>query len=509
MLFNSYEFIFLFLPFTLLGYYLLTYKWPRENVSLGFLVIMSLFFYGWWNYKYLFLLLTSLFVNYSIGRVVRKKVGASRLILALGIAFNIALICYFKYLNFFIDIVSSFTSISISTQNILLPLAISFFTFQQISFLVESYQGKIKNDDPLSYILFVTFFPQLIAGPIVHHQEIIPQFENNKGKGVTWEDIGCGVIFFIYGLFKKVIIADTVAGYSNNLFDVAVKQGDLTFFGAWTGAAFYSFQIYFDFSGYSDMAYGLGRFFGVSLPVNFFSPYKAKSIIEFWRTWHMTLSRFLRDYLYIPLGGNRVGKIRKHLNLLITMLLGGLWHGAGWNFILWGGLHGLFLIINHAWRFSHQKFFPRAKAPLQGVICNLITLLCVVFAWVPFRAESITDVRKMYEAMLGLNGILIHPKFTPVLKYLPDFVQVSSSSEGWVAPNDSITFTYLFPLLFVVFFLPNIFEYLRGLAPIGFKVRPHKIKFRGSSLEALLLAVLTTFVLSFLNAKSEFLYFQF
>ena len=348
MLFNSYVFIFLFLPITFAVWRALCAR-KKLVAAIYWLLTASLFFYGYWNPPYLLLLLASIAVNF----VIQKKIAQSRpspsakSYMLAGVAANLALIGYFKYANFFAENVASLFGASWHNLDIFLPLGISFFTFQQIACLVDTYHGKLGVMPFRHYALFVSFFPQLIAGPIVLADKIIPQFSDKKIFCLSWKSICVGLTLFSIGVFKKVIIADTFSPWTALAFEA---EHPLTLLEAWGGALAYTIQLYFDFSGYSDMALGLASFFNIKLPLNFNSPYKAKSIIDFWRRWHMTLSAFLRDYLYIPLGGNRRGKARRYVNLMATMLLGGLWHGAGWTFVIWGGLHGLYLTVNHFWR---------------------------------------------------------------------------------------------------------------------------------------------------------------
>ena len=349
MLFNSYTFIFAFLPITLLVFYRIGGR-GHHRVAIGWLVATSLFFYGWWAPRYVWLIVTSVLVNYALGVVLATRAasqdGPRKRLLAVGVSANLGLLAYFKYANFFVDNVRHLFHIDVEIGQIVLPLAISFFTFQQIAYLVDAHRRLTREYNFLHYCLFVTFFPQLIAGPIVHHGEMLPQFGKETTYRLNRTNLEVGVTFFLMGLFKKVVIADGIARYGTPVFDAAQAGLTIDFWQAWAGALAYTFQIYFDFSGYSDMAIGIARMFGIKLPLNFHSPYKATSVIEFWRRWHMTLSRFLRDYLYIPLGGNRKGPGRRHANLMVTMLLGGLWHGAGWTFMYWGGLHGLYLIVS-------------------------------------------------------------------------------------------------------------------------------------------------------------------
>jgi alginate O-acetyltransferase complex protein AlgI len=350
MLFNSYTFIFIFLPITLLVFFSIGGK-GHHRIAIAWLVAASLFFYGWWNPAYLSLILGSILFNYAVGVALSNLQAQSsashltkKIILSFGILVNLFLLAYFKYANFFVDNLNSLSGSNFHLQTIILPLAISFFTFQQITYLVDAYKGETREYNFLHYCLFVTFFPQLIAGPIVHHREMLPQFVKNTIYKFNHQHLAIGLTIFFIGLFKKVVLADGVAVYATPVFEAAEQGVMLTFFEAWAGALAYTFQLYFDFSGYSDMAIGIARMFGIRLPLNFNSPYKSVNIIEFWRRWHITLSRFLRDYLYIPLGGNRKGKFRRYINLMITMLLGGLWHG--WLDICYVGSFAWFLFNN-------------------------------------------------------------------------------------------------------------------------------------------------------------------
>ena len=342
MLFNSYGFLFLFLPVTLIVFFALGQRQRSKKLAMAWLVVTSLFFYAWWNPAYLGIMLGSIIFNYTVGFVLSAEDSplAKKLVLTYGIVVNLGLLGYYKYANFFVDSLNAVFGDVIFLETILLPLAISFFTFQQIAYLIDTYRGETRELNFLHYCLFVTFFPQLIAGPIVHHKEMLPQFDRDSLYSINIRRHAVGYSIFTLGLFKKVVLADGIAAYATPAFFAADSGIELTLFEAWTGALAYTLQLYFDFSGYSDMAIGLARMFGIRLPLNFNSPYKATNIVDFWRRWHMTLSRFMRDYIYIPLGGNRQGIIGgRNANLMTTMLLGGLWHGAGWNFLFWGGLH--------------------------------------------------------------------------------------------------------------------------------------------------------------------------
>src|SRR3954452_22033857 len=384
MLFNSYPFILLFLPAALAGYFWLG---RRSNLApVIWLAVASLAFYAIGNWQFVALLLISIAFNYGIGHllIVAKLAPSQRkAALALGVAGDLLVLGIFKYAGFVTENINALAGTHFAVH-ILLPVGISFYTFTQIAFLVDAWRGQVAAYALPHYALFVTYFPHLIAGPILHHKDMIPQFEREETKQPHAHLILCGIIIFAIGLFKKTCLADGIQPLVALAFDARAPSFDQ----AWLGALAYTFQLYFDFSGYSDMAIGISLMFGIFLPLNFNSPYKASSIIDFWRRWHMTLSQFLRDYLYIPLGGNRRGRVLRYVNLMITMLLGGLWHGAAWTFVVWGALHGAYLCINHAWNNYGPKIAPRfaRAADAAGLI---LTFLAVVVAWVFFRAENI------------------------------------------------------------------------------------------------------------------------
>lgn len=397
MLFNSVEFLFFFLPVVLAIFVWLNNM--REGQSaVAFLGAASIFFYGWWDPRYLALLGISIAWNWVVGE--RLMDQPNKLILKVGIAVNLALLGYFKYANFFVNVAANATGIDITLQEVVLPLGISFFTFTQIAFLVDAYKGKVKQKGLLNYILFVTFFPHLIAGPVLHHSEMMPQFDRIQGKAIQPEMIANGLYLLLFGLFKKLIIADNLAKYVDPAFS---NVGVLQIMDAWTAAVGYTLQLYFDFSAYSEMAMGLGMLFGVILPTNFNSPYKASNLADFWKRWHMTLSRFLRDYLYIPLGGNRMGYGRMLAALWITMLLGGLWHGAGWQFIVWGLMHGTMLVVHRLW--------TRTSIRLSEWTGRILTFIYVMMAWVMFRANSVGDALTIWKKMIGMDGIVLPVAF--------------------------------------------------------------------------------------------------
>lgn len=397
MLFNSFIFIFAFLPITFVIYFYLNKKRLTE-ASKAFLVFASLFFYSWWNIAYLPIILVSMLINYVFGVSLSKKSEHQRvdkkILLTFGIIANVALLGYFKYADFFIENINFVVNGHIPLLQLTLPLAISFFTFQQIAYLVDSYRGETEEYDFLNYANFVTFFPQLIAGPIVHHSEMMPQFAKNKNKVKNYNNIALGLFIFSIGLFKKAVIADSFAVWATAGFDTATS---LNIFEAWTTSLSYTFQLYFDFSGYTDMAIGAALLFNIKLPINFNSPYKATSIQDFWRRWHITLSRFLRDYVYIPLGGNRNGEFRTYNNLLATFIIGGIWHGAGWTFVFWGLLHGLALVIQRVWKQFGLK--------MNTFFAWFITFNFVNIAWVFFRAKEWEDAVKVLSSMFNFHSM--------------------------------------------------------------------------------------------------------
>jgi alginate O-acetyltransferase complex protein AlgI len=400
LLFNSFEFIFLFLPVSLAGFFAVS-RYLGSTAAQLWLIAASLFFYAWWNPVYLPLLGGVMVFTYALGK--RLSARPSKALLALGIAVLLGVLGWFKYASFFVANVDALTGVGWTMGAIVLPLAISFFTFQKIAYLVDSYKGLTRDTRPVEFTLFVVFFPQLIAGPIIHWKEVLPQFKDGWTYRPHAENFAVGIAIFALGLFKKAVLADGIAEYATPTFTAAEAGLAPDLLTAWGAALAYTFQLYFDFSGYSDMAIGAARMFGILLPLNFNSPYKAANIADFWRRWHITLSRFLRDYLYIPLGGNRAGPLRRYRNLMATMLLGGFWHGAGWTFILWGGLHGAYLVLNQGW----QKVAPAAlvRQRWYGAAAWAVTFLAVVAAWVPFRAPTMDGAGRILAGMIGMNGI--------------------------------------------------------------------------------------------------------
>lgn len=407
MLFSSYEYIFFFLPLSFFVYFWLN-KLKLITWGKCWLVFASLFFYAWFNVYYLPILLTSILVNYGFGVTLSKDLSkrwrvSKKAILAVGIIFNVGLLGYYKYTDFLIENFNALTGSSVPLTHILLPLALSFVTFQKIAYLVDSYKGKTKEYDLLTFSLFASFFPQQIAGPIVHHAEMMPQFASRWNLLKRYRNISLGLYVFSLGMFKKVIIADTFAVWADSGFG---HVGTYEFHHAWVTSLSYTFQLYFDFSGYTDMAIGSALLFNIRLPINFDSPYKAYDIQDFWRRWHMTLSRFLRDYLYIPFGGNRKGEIRTYINLFATFLIGGIWHGASWMFVIWGGLHGTALIVHRLW--------SKVGVKIPKAIAWLITFNFVNVAWVFFRAPDLGTAVRILKGMVAYSGA-----FTKDLSLIP------------------------------------------------------------------------------------------
>lgn len=507
MLFNSYIYLLLFLPLSLLGFALIS----RIGSRLGFawLILASLAFYAWWNPDpterwspfYVILILLSCSGNYFLGRAIDARAGSpvGKRILAIGVTSNLLLLGYYKYTVFFAGVSRSLTGWPGELPNIVLPLAISFFTFLQIAYLVDAYRKKAENHGFTDYLLFVTFFPHLIAGPLVHHKEMIPQFTRRRGQAegvLRYRDLSIGLTILVLGLFKKVVIADPLARIASPLFELAAGDGRvLTMAEGWVAILSYTLQLYFDFSGYSDMAIGSARLFGIRFPLNFHSPYKATSIVDFWRRWHITLSRFLRDYLYFPLGGNRKGPARRYMNLMLTMVIGGLWHGAGWTFLAWGFIHGGLLCVNHFW-FGIRKRFgwsPLPKLPAIGM-----TFLAVALSWVFFRAPTFGSALEVFGAAFGFNGEIGWPE---------QAVAVVKKSK-LAAP--------LMCGLVIAWFLPNTQEFLRRYRPaLGmseFSTGSGKRKWwewRPTPVFAVFTLVLLYVTAREFDKISEFIYFQF
>ncbi len=514
MLFNSAEYLLLFLPIVLVVFIRLA-RTGNTEAQISWLIVASIFFYGSWNPAYVGLIIISLVVNFAIGRQLANRVLYSRHgWLIAGLSFNLGLLAYFKYAGFFVDNLNAVGLWLIPMPEIVLPLAISFFTFQQIAYLVDVARDECSEYQFRHYALFVLFFPQLIAGPIVHHREMMPQFEKLRLDMYLSKDLAVGLTIIAIGLFKKVVLADSLAVYADPLFAAAGTGTPLAPIDAWIATFSFTFQIYFDFSGYSDMAIGSARLFGIRLPENFRSPYKANNIIEFWRHWHMTLSRFLRDYLYITLGGNRRGSGRRYGNLLVTMLLGGLWHGAAWTYVVWGGLHGVFLCINHAWHKLCRDFDLQwlQSAPWLRPFYVLITFLAVSLSFTIFRATDLDSGVAILQAGFGITT----DQPAALLKYA-----ITSSSLGEIFTSLGVekgSYLAVYCLLAIsagiCWLLPNTQRFMQDFRPVlgtGYLSARTRfdLRWRPGWASSCLIAVLLSLGLLSLTSVSEFIYFQF
>lgn len=475
--------------------------------------LSSLTFYAVWDARFVLLLLVSISFNYGAGFLIGLSRAAktnkqTKHLLIFAVVINLLLLGYFKYANFFIASTNQVFGEHLPALNIILPLGISFFTFTQIAFLVDVYRGVAREANFIHYLLFVSYFPHLIAGPVLHHRQMMPQFANPATYRINAEHVAVGLTIFVLGLSKKVLIADYLADYATPIFN-AVRDGQvLMLVEAWIGALAYTLQLYFDFSGYSDMAIGMSLMFNVRLPMNFDSPYKAINIISFWRRWHMTLSVFLRNYLYFPLGGNRKGSVRRYANLLTTMLLGGLWHGAGWTFIVWGGLHGLYLMINHGWRGVKAFLGWGEGGRFSRMIAGAITFVAVVVAWVFFRADSITAANSMLCSMAGMNGVSLQTL---------NEINLPATGLG----SKRAIFGILFGLTLVWLF-PNVRQILQDYKPTwedmaGIRTPVQQRQeseatlfvWKPSRMHAFMLGLLFILCMDGLSKVSEFLYFRF
>lgn len=488
MVFSSHLFLLVFLPLALAGFHALARApfapvWPRR-----LLILASMIFYGVWSWTYLGMLVATIAANFGLGRMILRQPTRERArwLLVSGVLGNLAVLAYFKYANFFLDNFNVLLGTQWSAGTIILPLAISFHTFQQIAFLVGVYRREDAETSFETYTLFVLFFPQLIAGPIVRHTEVASQLQRlGQGRDRAL-DLAVGSAIFVVGLAKKTLLADPLAAYANTAFSAA-QAGAVDPATAWLGALAYALQLYFDFSAYSEMAVGLGRMFGVHLPINFWSPYQAGSITEFWRRWHMSLSRFLRDFLYIPLGGNRHGAIRTYLNLLVTMGLGGLWHGAAWNFVLWGLYHGVLLALHRLWRgLVPQHAAPRATA--TRTVAVLFTFLLITLGWVIFRAADLASAGRMFAAM-------------------------SKLSVASLSALDKLALGHVGMLLLAVWFLPNTWQWIGRHHEIdGAPASRDQQRYWAWTLDwrwSVALAAVGAWAVLAAHRYTEFLYFQF
>lgn len=490
MLFNSYEFIFLFLPISFFVYFYLNKK-RLTIASKAWLVLSSLFFYSWWNIVYLPLILISILFNYSITNTMieydqnKKSFFSKKALLQIGLVFNIGLLAYFKYMDFFISNTNALINTNIELLHLALPLAISFFTLQQIAFLVDSYEGLVEEKNFLDYAIFVAFFPQLIAGPIVHHKEMMPQFANIKNKVKNFHNISVGLFIFSIGLFKKVIIADTFAVWATAGFDTATT---LNLFEAWATSFSYTLQLYFDFSGYTDMAIGAALLFNIRLPQNFNSPLKSRNIIEFWSKWHMTLTNFITTYIYTPIlkSYNKITFEKAMLATFITFVIAGLWHGSSWMFVIFGSLHGLALVVNHYWK--------KTKIKMYYIVAWFITINFVNIANVFFRAKELDDAIKVLSSMFSLNNIVLPVFLSSKLAFLNQF---DIEFGNWTKNIDGSNWTVVY-ILFGFILISS------------FKNSMQKLNEFKANYKTVLLALMTFyFAIISLNKPTEFLYFNF
>ena len=523
MLFNSFPFIFLFLPVTFAVFYVVA----RTNHALaaGWLAAASLFFYGWWNPIYVGLLLGSIVFNYVLGMRIAKTRAAgdlarAKLLLVVAVAGDLGLLGYYKYANFFLENVGALTGASFPHADIILPLGISFFTFTQIAFLVDTWQGKVQEYRFVHYCLFVTYFPHLIAGPILHHAEMMPQFAKRETYRLRAENVAVGLTIFIIGLFKKVILADGIGPYVGPLFALPGTGVEPTFVEAWSAVLAYSLQLYFDFSGYSDMAIGLSRLFGVTLPLNFHSPYKAANISDLWQRWHMTLTRFLREYLFVPLGGHRKSAVRRYYSLMVTMVLCGVWHGAGWTYVVFGALHGFYLAVNQTWRMVRKhrdKRLGRKRTPPTWwgrAIAVLLTFACWLVGLALFRAANMSDAVMILKGMFGFHGFALPGVLLAKLGAFGEWLAAHGMdfSEGRGLVRGGLV-NWMIILLAIAWFAPNTQQIMARFSPalgIPRGSQPARLLlWRPRATLAMITAVVAFVVIVNLHQNSEFLYFQF
>lgn len=543
MLFNSYEFIFVFLPVTLAGFFLLGLR--SRNLALAWIVATSLTFYAWWRPINVLIIAPSILINFVLARWLLRltadkgRVVLARLVLLLGIAFNVAFLGYFKYVNFLATAANDLVGTNFVLTQVILPLGISFITFQKIAFLIDVHGQRITSFSLRDYSLFVLFFPQLIAGPIVHYREMMPQFQQARCRWNN-EDIAVGTSLFVFGLFKKVILADGISEHVSPIYEMSAAGFEITLLPAWIAAIGFTLQIYFDFSGYSDMALGLARFFGVRLPANFDSPLKATSIIDFWLRWHMTLTRFLTAYIYNPLVlwltrrrmarhlpglGSRAPSIGAFFQLLagptlLTMFVSGLWHGAGYLFILWGLLHGVYLSVNHAWRlfgpktWANKDTYDRFMRPAGFVL----TFLSVAIAMVLFRSANLVAAKEILQGLIGLNGISLPQHIYALLGRLSGLLQsLVSVSSDMSAHEFGLAVIWLGVSLVVALLLPHTLQLMARYEP-ALGVKPaqafrlpllNRLRWTPTIPWAVAMSALVVATVMRLGGKSEFLYWQF
>lgn len=476
-------------------------------MAFTFLIPASLIFYAYWNPPFVLLLIVTKVANFLWSKHLHRSTGRRKILLIAGIAGNLIPLLYFKYSGFFIESLNAVAETEFGTADIFLPLGISFFTFQNVAYLIDIYQRRIAPVSFRDYVLFISFFPQLIAGPIVHAQEFVPQILAFKGREQFWQNMATGSSLFIMGLFKKVVLADSLSRFSTPVFTLAAAGSPISFFDGWTGALSYTFQLYFDFSGYSDMALGLALMFGFRLPINFLSPYKSTDIGQFWRTWHMTLSRFFRDYLYIPLGGNRVPPLRQVTNLILTMFLAGLWHGAGWTFVIWGLLHGVYLVLHRLFVYARLALLPSLNTRTAGyrLISHFLTFTAIVVGWVFFRAENFNSAFSILRAMSGVDGILVPERvFGFFIDSGDTWLRFPEEGEKWIS-----TSYWSIPWIGVSYMICMLLPASASYFGIGDNQNTSRLKFRMIWTTAILITLMAMASLFNMQRISEFLYFQF
>lgn len=486
MLFNSYIFILVFLPLCLVGYFTLNH-FKKYKLANAFLLGMSCWFYGYFNFRYLIIIISSVLVNFIIYKCmdICKTNYQRKSLLISGLIFNIGLIFYFKYFNFFIDNFNAIFHTTLQFEKILLPLGISFFTFQQISFVIDAYRKEVPHYSFIEYAVFVTYFPQLIAGPIVTHDELIPQIKDENKRKFDWQNFSMGIYAFVLGLAKKILIADILGNVVNVGFsDIA----NLNTTNAIITMLSYTFQIYFDFSGYCDMAIGLAKMMNIDLPINFNSPYKAFTIVEFWERWHITLTRFFTKYIYIPLGGNRKGKNRTYLNILIVFIVSGLWHGAAWTFIVWGLLHGIFSIITRHFKNFFKKLHP--------AFSWLVTFLFINLTWVIFRADTLLDALQFFKNLLSFN-------FGGISQDILNCFQLREITTPLNILFPTLLINYP-KIILIVYFIISLYIVLNCQTTVE-KMK----KFKPTVMNCVMLAILLLWCIVSFTSISTFLYFNF
>jgi D-alanyl-lipoteichoic acid acyltransferase DltB (MBOAT superfamily) len=542
MLFNSSEFLFVFLPLTLFGFYLLGTR--SRTAALSWLILASLVFYASWRPINVLIIAPSIAINFALARVLLRlseredSRGASKAVLALGIAFNVAFLGFFKYTDFMFGTINDVFGANLVLRHIILPLGISFITFQKIAFLTDVQGGRVKSFSLRDYSIFVLFFPQLVAGPIVHYREMMPQFHAAPYR-FDKENVTVGLTLLLVGLFKKVVFADNIANFVTPIYEHSAVEGGTTFVWAWMAAIGFTLQLYFDFSGYTDMALGLARFFGIRLPQNFDSPLRATSIIEFWLRWHMTLTRFLTAYVYNPLTlwltrrrlakgrpgvGGRNTTVGAFVYLLmfptvVTMFISGLWHGAGYGFVVWGLLHGFYLTINHGWRVIKARLWADRKiyVSIMEPLGFLLTFLSVCAAMIFFRSPTMVSAIDLVKGIIGLNGIglpqALMDHLGPLARKLHAVGVVAESQN----PSDfAKTALWIFVLMFVALVCPNTLQILARYEP-ALGVTWQSAKFRtGPIIEwnaslpwALAVSAVAAIAIFSMGGPSEFLYWQF